>query len=193
MVANVVATALALGQWALLATVLAGAAQSRLTSVPFDALAGLVCLLAARAGAEVVAAGSGRLAATTVTSQLRLALVRHRLAQHHDRRVDRRDGRRDGDGDGQAAVQAVVSVAGLDLYASEYLPQRVLAVVAPMLVLALVSALDPPSALVLAATLPVVPVFMVVIGRSAAARSRANLAALDALAGHFLDVVRGMG
>ena len=41
-------------------------------------------------------------------------------------------------------------------------------------------------------TLPLIPVFMVLIGRSAASRSRDNWVALVALSTHFLDVVQGL-
>ena len=193
--ASVLATVLTLGQWVLLAAVLAPVAQGRLTSVPGAAWAGLVALVTGRAALDLAAAGSGRRAATTVMSQLRLDLVHHRLVPHPRPALlsAGRDQGGDLGGGGRLATQAVSGVDGLGVYVAEYLPQRVLAVVAPVLVLALVAVLDLPSALILVATLPVVPVFMVVVGRSAAARSRANLAALDALAAHFLDVVRGLG
>src|SRR4029453_14817569 len=48
------------------------------------------------------------------------------------------------------------------------------------------------SAVIMAVTLPVIPAFMVLIGRSASARSRANWLALVGLSAHFLDVVRGL-
>jgi thiol reductant ABC exporter CydD subunit len=41
-------------------------------------------------------------------------------------------------------------------------------------------------------TLPVIPVFMILIGKSAGARSRANWQALVVLSAHFLDVTRGL-
>ena len=62
----------------------------------------------------------------------------------------------------------------------------------PLAVLCWCAAVDRTSALVMAVTLPVVPVFMALIGGAAGARARANFQALAALSSWFLDVVRGL-
>ena len=62
----------------------------------------------------------------------------------------------------------------------------------PVAVVAWTAAVDPTSAVIVAITVPVVPVFMALIGRAAAHRSRQRWAALTVLGAHFLDVVRGL-
>ena len=67
-----------------------------------------------------------------------------------------------------------------------------LACAVPLAVLGWVAAIDPTSALVMLATLPLVPVFMWLIGRYTEARTRERWVALQRLSTHFLDVVRGL-
>ena len=64
--------------------------------------------------------------------------------------------------------------------------------VVPVAVLCWSAAVDLTSALIMAVTLPVIPVFMALIGRSAGARARANFEALAGLSAWFLDLVRGL-
>ncbi len=67
-----------------------------------------------------------------------------------------------------------------------------LALVVPVAVLALVASIDPVSAGVMLLTLPLVPVFMWLVGRHTERRTRERRQALAHLANHFLDVVRGL-
>lgn len=93
---------------------------------------------------------------------------------------------------GELATLAGPGLDGLDTYLTEYLPQRVPAVLVPLAVLAAVVAADPLSAVAIALTLPLIPVFGALAGwytRSAAAGQWGKLAELG---GHFLDVVRGL-
>ena len=62
----------------------------------------------------------------------------------------------------------------------------------PVAVLALVVAIDPISAGIMLLTLPLVPVFMWLVGRYTERRARERWLALARLAGHYLDVVRGL-
>src|SRR5205814_10186313 len=73
-----------------------------------------------------------------------------------------------------------------------YLPQVVLAAIVPLAVVVWVAAIDLTSAAIMAATLPLVPVFMWLIGRHTEQRTRARWQALRLLSTHFLDVVRGL-
>src|SRR5262249_38319385 len=68
----------------------------------------------------------------------------------------------------------------------------VLACVVPFVVLVWVAVLDVPSALVMLLTLPLVPVFMWLIGRYTEERTRERWLALRLLSTRFLDVVRGL-
>ncbi|MEJ2885607.1 thiol reductant ABC exporter subunit CydC [Actinomycetospora aeridis] len=72
------------------------------------------------------------------------------------------------------------------------LPALVVAVVLPPAVIAVLALADPTSALVVAVTLPLVPVFAVLLGWAARAAARREWAAGERLAGHFLDTVTGL-
>jgi len=127
---------------------------------------------------------AGRRAAWTVLSELRLALVERRLRAH--------PAALDGTEAGEIAAVAVQGVDGLEAYFGKYLPQVVLAAVVPFVVLAWVATIDVGSALLLLITLPLVPLFMWLIGRYTSERTRERWLALRLLSTHFLDVVRGL-
>ena len=90
------------------------------------------------------------------------------------------------------ATVAVGGVDALETAFARYLPQVVLAMVVPVAVLVLVAVIDPVSAGVMLLTLPLVPVFMWLVGRYTERRTRERWQALTRLSTHFLDVVRGL-
>jgi len=144
----------------------------------------LVAAVAGRAAAAWGFEVAGRRAATDVLSQLRLELVGRRLRD--------RPAALDGAHSAEVATAAVGGVDALETTFARYLPQVVLAVVVPVAVLALVASIDLVSAGVMLLTLPLVPVFMWLIGRYTERRTRERWQALALLATHFLDVVRGL-
>ncbi len=149
--------------------------------------AGLVLLALAFAARGVLAwwfEVAGRRAASTVLSELRLALVERRL-RSQPAALDGVDG-------GEIVAASVQGVEGLEAYFGRYLPQLVLACIVPVFVLVFVAAIDAASALVMLLTLPLVPVFMWLIGRYTEERTRERWQALRLLSTHFLDVVRGL-
>lgn len=88
-----------------------------------------------------------------------------------------------------------VLVDGLeDVHAwfEDYLPQVVLSALVPFMVAVVVLRLDLLSAAVLITTAPLIPVFMVLIGQLAHARSRRQLRALGRLGAAFLDLIQGL-
>ena len=89
-------------------------------------------------------------------------------------------------------VLATRGVAGVEPYITRYLPALVPAAVLPVVTLAAITWLDPLSGLVVALTLPLVPVFAVLVGLTTRDRARTQWRVLEALSGHFLDVVRGL-
>jgi ATP-binding cassette subfamily C protein CydD len=119
-----------------------------------------------------------------VLSELRLALVRRRLVAQPTA-ADSAEA-------GEIATAAVQGIDALEGYFARYLPQAVLASVVPLAVIAWVATLDIESAIVMALTLPLVPVFMWLIGRASEQRARERWHALRRLSNHFLDVVRGL-
>jgi thiol reductant ABC exporter CydD subunit len=127
---------------------------------------------------------AGRRAASSALSELRLELV--------ERRVLRDPLATDGIESGGIAAAAVQGVDGLEAYFARYLPQVVLACVLPLAVVAWVASIDLESALIMLLTLPLVPLFMWLIGRYTEQRTRERWEALRRLSTHFLDVVRGL-
>jgi ATP-binding cassette, subfamily C, bacterial CydD len=127
---------------------------------------------------------SGSRAASSVLSELRMALVERRLRAH--------PAALDGVDSAEIAATAVQGIDALEGYFARYLPQVVLASVVPLVVVAWVAAIDWESALIMLLTLPLVPVFMWLIGRYTEQRTRERWEALRSLSMHFLDVVRGL-
>jgi ATP-binding cassette subfamily C protein CydD len=93
---------------------------------------------------------------------------------------------------GELAVLATRGVDALDGYFSLYLPQLFLAVIVPLVVLAAVVGKDWISAAIIAATIPLIPLFMALVGATTRERMDRQLRTLQRLAGHFLDVVSGL-
>ena len=93
---------------------------------------------------------------------------------------------------GELVTLATRGVDALDGYFSRYLPQLVLAVIVPFTVLAVVAVQDWLSAVIIAVTLPLIPVFMVLIGTATRSHTDRQLRTLQRLSGHFLDVVAGL-
>jgi ATP-binding cassette subfamily C protein CydCD len=80
----------------------------------------------------------------------------------------------------------------LDGYFAKYLPQLVLSVIVPVVVITVLLTQDVLSGVIVAVTLPLIPVFMVLIGWTTQRAQARQWTSLTVLAGHFLDVVRGL-
>jgi ATP-binding cassette subfamily C protein CydD len=183
-VLGVAATALVLAQAGLLAHALAAAARG-------DGLAALrgtvLVLLLVLVGRSVVAFGSEAAAlraAASVKSQLRSVLTARalRLGPTWLR----------GQQAGEIATLSTKGLDALDPYFARYLPQLVLSCLVPVAVLVRVTAADWISGLVIAVTLPLIPVFGVLIGLHTKAHTERQWRVLGRLGGHFLDVVEGL-
>jgi thiol reductant ABC exporter CydD subunit len=144
----------------------------------------LVAAVAARAAAVWSFEVAGRRAAASALSQLRLELVEARLRDD--------PAALDGARSAEVATAAVDGLDALERTFAKYLPQVAVAAVVPVAVLATVAAIDPISAGIMLVTLPLVPVFMWLVGRYTERRTRERWQALQLLATHFLDVVRGL-
>ena len=170
------------------ASLIAGIVTRAFDGAALREVSGKLVLLGLAFGARGVLAWgfevAGRRAATSVLSELRLALV--------ERRLRGQPAALDGAEGGEIAAAAVQGVAGLEAYFARYLPQVVLAAIVPVVVLGWVATIDLGSALLMLITLPLVPVFMWLIGRYTAERTRERWLALRLLSTHFLDVVRGL-
>ncbi|MEW2547106.1 thiol reductant ABC exporter subunit CydD [Streptomyces sp. NPDC047002] len=101
-------------------------------------------------------------------------------------------GRLSGQRTGALVTLATRGVDALDDYFARYLPQLGLAVVVPVAVLARIVTEDWISAAIIVVTLPLIPVFMALIGWVTQARTDRQWRLLTRLSGHFLDVVEGL-
>ena len=117
-------------------------------------------------------------------SPMRVGLVEHVLRA--------RPAALEGARSGELATAAVQGVDALEAYFGGTCPQLALSVLVPVAILASVVPMDRTSAAIIAVTLPLIPLFMVLVGRAAQASARSRLGALQALGGRFLDVVRGL-
>lgn len=93
---------------------------------------------------------------------------------------------------GSLVSLATRGVDALDDYFSRYLPQLGLAVVVPVAVLARVVTEDWVSAAIIVGTLPLIPLFMMLIGWATRTQMDRQWRLLSRLSGHFLDVVAGL-
>ncbi len=147
-------------------------------------LALLLVVVVARAllawAAELAASRSSARA----KSQLRTALLERIPALSCERSHEQ--------GTGELALLATRGIDVLDGYFSLYLPQLLLAVIVPVVVIAAVLFDDWISAAILALTIPLIPLFMALVGATTRERMDRQFQTLERLAGHFLDVVAGL-
>lgn len=83
-------------------------------------------------------------------------------------------------------------VEKLEAYYGRYLSQTAVAVLLPIAILAVITPIDWLSALVLLTTAPLIPVFMIFIGKGAEKLNQRQWRRLGLLSGHFLDALRGL-
>ena len=83
-------------------------------------------------------------------------------------------------------------VEHLEAYFVRYLPSLFAAAAVPLLILAVITPRDWPSALLMLVTAPLIPIFMTLIGRMAQWRTRKQWDRLQRLGAHFYDMLQGM-
>ncbi|KXK59605.1 glutathione/cysteine ABC transporter ATP-binding protein [Micromonospora rosaria] len=180
-VLGVVAALLIIAQATALAALLATGFDGRLDR---PALAGFLAAVTARS-ALTWAQGTvaARLAATvkaTLRADLLGAVGRHGPTWVAGQRA------------GQLATLTGRGLDALDAYFTGYLPQLVLSVTVPAAVLLRVLVADWSSALIIAATLPLIPIFGALLGWQAQVATERQWRRLSRLGGHFLDMVAGL-
>ncbi|MCG2624187.1 thiol reductant ABC exporter subunit CydD [Arthrobacter sp. I2-34] len=95
-------------------------------------------------------------------------------------------------GHGALSVLATRGLDALDDYYTKYLPALVTCAVVPLLVGLRILAADWLSALIVVLTIPLVPVFMILIGLHTEDKAREAAAALHRLSDHLLELARGL-
>jgi ATP-binding cassette subfamily C protein CydCD len=93
---------------------------------------------------------------------------------------------------GEVALLSTRGTSAVEPYLTRYLPTLVVAATLPPLTVVAIATQDLLSAAVVVATLPLVPLFAILIGHATEARADRQWRLLGQLSGHFLDVVRGL-
>ncbi|MCL5289728.1 MAG: thiol reductant ABC exporter subunit CydD [Bacillota bacterium] len=97
-----------------------------------------------------------------------------------------------GERTGELVNLMVEGVEALEDYFSRYLPQLALAVIIPLMVLFFVFPIDLTSGLILLFTAPLIPFFMILIGKWADHLTKQQWDSLSRMNAHFLDVLQGL-
>ena len=168
----------------LLSRALAGAARG----TGIAALSGVLAWLGVVVAGRAVAAAGGEAAALRAAAAVKSGL-RRRLCAHVLRLGPQWLG---GQPRGEITTLAIRGLDGLDPYFARYLPRLVLGVTVPLAVLARVAFADWISAVIIAVTLPLIPLFGILIGWHTRAQTQRQWQLLARLGGHFLDVVAGL-
>lgn len=142
-----------------------------------------VAALLVRSGTDYLLAVSAQRAASGAKSQIRSALLKRVLAT---------GGADTPEGTGATAVLLSRGLNALDDYYTKTLTAFVSTAVVPVLLWIVVASLDMMSALVLACTLPLIPVFMILIGKNTRDETAEAQAELHRLSDHILELVRGL-
>ncbi|KUN24363.1 ABC transporter [Streptomyces antibioticus] len=182
---GVVGAALVIAQAMLIAEVVVGAFQHGMSAAE---LRTPLLLLVAVAGGRALVSWLTELAAHRASAAVKSEL-RGRLLE---RAGALGPGWLSGQRTGSLVALATRGVDALDDYFSRYLPQLGLAVVVPVAVLARVVTEDWVSAAIIVGTLPLIPIFMVLIGWATQSQMDRQWQLLSRLSGHFLDVVAGL-
>ncbi|MGA5505217.1 thiol reductant ABC exporter subunit CydD [Streptomyces umbrinus] len=182
---GVVGAGLVIAQAMLIAEVVVGAFQHELSVAE---LRTPLLLLAAVAVGRACVSWLTELAAHRASAAVKSELRRRLL----ERAGALGPGWLSGQRTGSLVALATRGVDALDDYFSRYLPQLGLAVVVPVAVLARIVTEDWVSAAIIVGTLPLIPVFMMLIGWVTQSQMDRQWRLLSRLSGHFLDVVAGL-
>ena len=93
---------------------------------------------------------------------------------------------------GRAQALATQGTTSIEPYFARYLPALVSGAFLPLLAVGTLGFVDWPSALIVALTVPLLPIFAILIGRTTQESTQRRWRSLSALSGHFLDVMRGL-
>src|SRR5689334_3073970 len=93
---------------------------------------------------------------------------------------------------GELTTAAVEGIEALDAYYSQYLPQLVVTALIPISILIVVFPIDLLSGVVMLITAPLIPFFMIMIGKGAEIVTKRQYQTLSRLSAHFLDSLQGL-
>ncbi|MGW6005570.1 thiol reductant ABC exporter subunit CydD [Oerskovia enterophila] len=184
-VLGLVTAGLVVAQALLIASVLAPAIQGSLSLPDVGTpLALLAAVVAVRAGVAWAQERFALKAATKTVAELREQVVSHAVALGPRWLAT-----------GRGPAVATLATRGLDdlePYMVRYLPQLLLAATVTPATLAVVLGLDWISAIIIAVTIPLIPVFMILVGQLTAGTSERRLEVMQRLGSQVLDLMAGL-
>jgi ATP-binding cassette subfamily C protein CydD len=144
----------------------------------------ILIIIAGRAFLTWVNEVSANAVAVKIKSDLRARLFNHilNLGPAYTR----------GQRTGELTTAAVEGIEALDAYYSQYLPQLVITALVPISILIIVFPLDLLSGIVMLVTAPLIPFFMIMIGKGAEIVTKRQYQTLSRLSAHFLDSLQGL-
>ena len=144
----------------------------------------LLAAIAGRAFLAWVNEVSANVVAVRIKTDLRERLFSHilRLGPAYTR----------GERTGELTTAAVEGIEALDAYYSQYLPQLVITALIPISILFVVFPIDLLSGIVLLITAPLIPFFMIMIGKGAEIITKQQYQSLSRLSAYFLDSLQGL-
>jgi len=147
-------------------------------------LLALLAVILVRGGVAWLGESAAHSAAARIKHALRQQLLSHlyALGPVHLRR----------ERTGEMVNLLVEGVEAMEAYFSRYLPQLALAAMVPLMILGFVFPLDLMTGIILLFTAPLIPLFMLLIGRRAETLSQQQWESLSRMSAHFLDVLQGL-
>jgi ATP-binding cassette subfamily C protein CydCD len=176
---------LTIGQaWLLSSTVNAVHLQGQTLGDVLPWLQLILLLITGRAFFTWVSEVSASIVAVRIKTDLRQRLFNHilQLGPAYTR----------GQRTGELTTAAVEGIEALDAYYSQYLPQLVVTALIPISILVVVFPIDLLSGIVMLFTAPLIPFFMIIIGKGAEVVTRRQYQTLSRLSAHFLDSLQGL-
>jgi ATP-binding cassette, subfamily C, bacterial CydD len=143
----------------------------------------LLALWVARTLTHWLQARLGQRGATAVIADLNTQVLEAVTGRQPNELAAQRD---------DAAVVVTSGLDGLRPYFTGYLPTLVLAAILTPATVAVIALYDLKSAVLVVITLPLIPLFMVLIGLATAERSAGALAAMTTLQARLLDLIAGI-
>ena len=144
----------------------------------------LIFIIAGRAGLAWINEVSTNAVAVRVKTDLRKRLYAHTQALGPAyTRMERT---------GELTTAVVEGIEALDTYFSQYLPQLVITTLVPLSILLFVFPIDLLSGTILLLTAPLIPFFMILIGKGAEVVTNRQYETLSRLSAHFLDSLQGL-
>src|SRR5512134_1973385 len=176
---------LTIGQSYLLSSTVNGVFLEGQTLAQVSSLLRLILIvIAGRAFLTWVNEVSANIVAVRIKTDLRNRLFNHilKLGPAYTR----------GQRTGELTTAAVEGIEALDAYYSQYLPQLVITALIPISILIVVFPIDLLSGIVMLVTAPLIPFFMIMIGKGAEIVTRRQFQTLSRLSAHFLDSLQGL-